>query len=73
MIKTFCDYKLFNEGTSQILKEGDWIDNFSYYDNKHKITLKDIQIININENDITIELNGINQTIIHIKDIIEWD
>ena len=27
----------------------------------------------INENDITIELNGINQTIIHIKDIIEWD
>ena len=73
MIKTFCDYKLFNEGTSQILKEGDWTDNFSYYDNKHKITLKDIQIININENDITIELNGINQIIINIKDIIEWD
>ena len=73
MIKTFCDYKLFNEDTSQILKEGDWIDNFSYYDNKHKITLKNIQIININENDITIELNRINQTIIHIKDIIEWD
>ena len=73
MIKTFCDYKLFNEGTSQILKEGDWIDNFSYYDKNHKIIWQNIQIININENDITIELNGINQTIIHIKDIIEWD
>ena len=73
MISIFNTYKLYNENTGQVLEEGDQIDNFSYYDNKHKITLKDIQIININENEITIELDEIDQIIINIKDIIEWD
>ena len=57
MISIFNTYKLYNGNTGQVLEEGDWIDNFSYYDKNHKIILQNIQIININENEITIELN----------------
>ena len=73
MISIFNTYKLYNENTDQVLEEGDWIDNFSYYDKNHKIIWQNIQIININENDITIELDEIDKIIINIKDIIEWD
>ena len=73
MISIFNTYKLYNENTGQVLEEGDWIDNFSYYDKNHKIILQNIQIININENEITSELDEIDQIIINIKDIIEWD
>ena len=73
MISIFNTYKLYNENTGQVLEEGDQIDNFSYYDKNHKIILQNIQIININENEITIELDEIDQIIINIKDIIEWD
>ena len=72
MISIFNTYKLYNENTGQVLEEGDWIDNFSYYDKNHKIILQNIQIININENEITIELNEFDQIIINVKDIIEW-
>jgi hypothetical protein len=74
MINTHCNYRLFNEDTYDSLEEGNYISEFSYWDDGHKITLEKIYIKNIRKDKVTLlttdDWCGIT---ISINDIEGWN
>ena len=72
MIKTYCNYEVFNTNTGCSLEAGDMCNEFSYLDKGKKITLNDIYILDISINDITIQLDDSKDVIIDIDNIVDW-
>lgn len=73
MIHSYCNYGIYNEDTAQCLEEGDDVDRITYWDNEKKITLEDVQITDIREDEISIETEDYDEITIPIEEIEDWD
>lgn len=73
MIQSYCNYGIYNEDTSQCLEEGDDVDRISYWDNGKRVTLEDVRIKDINNDEITVETEGFDEITIPIEEIEDWD
>lgn len=73
MIKSYCNYGIYNEDTSQCLEPEDNVDHLSYWDDGHKITLENVIIKSINKDEIEIETEDYEEITIPIEEIEDWD
>lgn len=73
MIRSYCNFGIYNDDTSQSLEEGDDIDRIAYWDNGNKVVLKDVRISEIRAEEITVELEDFTEVTILIDDIEDWD
>ena len=73
-IRTYATYSIYDEDTASCIEEGDMLTSITYLDeNYEEVTVKNIQITNINEEILTIELEDYSEVAICIDNIIEWE
>ncbi len=73
MVKTFCNYGIYDEDTARSAEEGDNIDRLTYWDDGKKITLEDVHISSITADEITLNTEDSEEITMHIDDIEDWD
>ncbi len=73
MIRSYCNYGIYNEDTSQCLEEGDSVDRLSYWDSGNRITVENVLINDISKDEITIETDDYEEITIPIEEIEDWD
>lgn len=73
MIRSYCNYGIYNEDTSQCLEEGDSVDCLSYWDSGNRITVENVLINDISKDEITIETDDYEEITIPIEEIEDWD
>ena len=72
MIKSYCNYGIYNEKTSQCLEEGDDVDQLTYWDDGRRVVLENVHISEITSDDITCELEDFKEITISIETIEDW-
>lgn len=73
-IRTYATYGIYDEDTASCLEVGDTLISITYLDeNYEEVTLKKVEISNINEEILTIETEDYSEIEICIDNIVEWE
>lgn len=73
MVKTYCNYGIYDEDTARCAEEGDNLDRLTYWDDGRKVTLEDVHISSITADEVTIETEDFEEIRISVDDIEDWD
>ena len=73
-ISVWATYNIYDEDTASCLEVGDTLLSITYVDeNYEEVTVKNVQISNINEEILTIETEDYSEIEICIDNIVEWE
>jgi hypothetical protein len=72
MIGTYCNFVLYDNDNCNTLEEGDYVSEFSYWNDEQKITLKNVKIKLIRETRVTLVINDNDFITLYIGDIEGW-
>lgn len=72
MVKSYCNYGIYNENTALSLEVGDSVDTLTYWKANSRATLIDVRVINITKYEIIVETEDFDEIEIPIKKIEDW-
>lgn len=72
MVKSYCNYGIYDEDTSHCLEVDDCVDSLKFYDGERFITIENVRIKEIKKDKITIETEDYDEIEIYIEDIVRW-
>lgn len=73
MIRTYCNYGIYDEDTAQCIEVGDSLDKISYFDDSKLIILEDVYVNDITKDEIELNLSDGSTTTIRIENIESFD
>lgn len=73
MIYTFCEYRVINDDTCNLMEEGDCLDELTYWDDGKKCTLCGVTVTNIADGQIEVETEDYDYATIDVDTIESWE
>lgn len=73
MIKSYCNYGIYNDNTGECLEEGANVNQLTCWNDGQRVSLENVHIVRISRDEVTCELEDYEEITILIEDICGWE